>query len=61
MLDLLRQGVIVPQIAARYPLSEVAAALVFVENRSRRARWCWSPDLRPVQGAGAGGCREGVR
>lgn len=61
MLDLLRQGVIVPQIAARYPRSEVAAALVFVENRSRAGKVDWSPELRPVQGAGAAGRREGVR
>ncbi|MET8263028.1 hypothetical protein ABZU92_03435 [Micromonospora arida] len=50
-----------PQIAARYPRSEVAAALVFVENRSRAGKVDWSPELRPVQGAGAAGRREGVR
>ncbi|GAB3947166.1 hypothetical protein GCM10027614_41920 [Micromonospora vulcania] len=34
VLGLLRQGVIVPQIAARFPLTEVSAALVFAETRS---------------------------
>ncbi len=43
VLDLLRQGVIVPQIAARYPLSEVSAALVFAENRSRAGKVVLEP------------------
>ncbi|MDG4778886.1 medium chain dehydrogenase/reductase family protein [Micromonospora sp. WMMD961] len=43
VLDLLRQGVIVPQIAARYPLSEVSAALVFAETRSRAGKVVLEP------------------
>ncbi|MEV4495587.1 medium chain dehydrogenase/reductase family protein [Micromonospora arborensis] len=43
VLDLLRQGVIVPQIAARYPLSEVTAALVFAETRSRPGKVVLEP------------------
>ncbi|WP_433356033.1 medium chain dehydrogenase/reductase family protein [Micromonospora saelicesensis] len=43
VLDLLRQGVIVPRIAARYPLSEVSAALVFAENRSRAGKVVLEP------------------
>lgn len=35
VLGLLADGVIVPQIAARYPLSEVTAALTFAEARTR--------------------------
>ncbi|MEU4398310.1 medium chain dehydrogenase/reductase family protein [Micromonospora orduensis] len=43
VLDLLRQGVIVPQIAARYPLTEVSAALVFAEARSRAGKVVLEP------------------
>ncbi|MEU8180064.1 zinc-binding dehydrogenase [Micromonospora sp. NPDC049044] len=43
VLDLLRQGVIVPQIAARYPLSEVSTALVFAETRSRAGKVVLEP------------------
>ncbi|MEU4471948.1 zinc-binding dehydrogenase [Micromonospora sp. NPDC023888] len=43
VLDLLRQGVIVPQIAARYPLSEVSTALVFAETRSRPGKVVLEP------------------
>ncbi|MGC4815334.1 zinc-binding dehydrogenase [Micromonospora sp. DT228] len=43
VLDLLRQGVIVPQIAARYPLSEVCTALVFAETRSRAGKVVLEP------------------
>ncbi|MET8365193.1 medium chain dehydrogenase/reductase family protein [Micromonospora sp. NPDC005194] len=43
VLDLLRQGVIVPQIAARYPLTEVSAALVFAEARSRPGKVVLEP------------------
>ncbi|MEV1159881.1 medium chain dehydrogenase/reductase family protein [Micromonospora chokoriensis] len=43
VLDLLWQGVIVPQIAARYPLSEVSAALVFAETRSRAGKVVLEP------------------
>ncbi|MGW1451027.1 hypothetical protein ACWCO3_22475 [Micromonospora sp. NPDC002411] len=43
MLDLLRQGVIVPQIAARYPLGEVSTALVFAETRSRAGKVVLEP------------------
>jgi NADPH:quinone reductase-like Zn-dependent oxidoreductase len=35
VLGLLADGVIVPQIAARYPLAEVSAALTFAEARTR--------------------------
>ncbi|KAB1941561.1 zinc-binding dehydrogenase [Micromonospora sp. ALFpr18c] len=43
VLDLLRQGVIVPQIAARYPLTEVSAAMVFAETRSRAGKVVLEP------------------
>ncbi|MFG1867320.1 zinc-binding dehydrogenase [Micromonospora arborensis] len=43
VLDLLRQGVIVPQIAARFPLDEVTAALVFAETRSRAGKVVLEP------------------
>ncbi|MCX5068968.1 medium chain dehydrogenase/reductase family protein [Micromonospora lupini] len=43
VLDLLRQGVIVPQIAARYPLTEVSAALAFAEARSRPGKVVLEP------------------
>ncbi|WP_410810070.1 medium chain dehydrogenase/reductase family protein [Micromonospora sp. 067-2] len=43
VLDLLRQGVIVPQIAARFPLTEVSAALVFAETRSRPGKVVLEP------------------
>ncbi|MEU4339030.1 medium chain dehydrogenase/reductase family protein [Micromonospora lupini] len=43
VLDLLRQGVIVPQIAARYPLTEVSAAMAFAEARSRPGKVVLEP------------------
>jgi NADPH:quinone reductase-like Zn-dependent oxidoreductase len=43
VLDLLRQGVLVPQIAARYPLTEVSAAMVFAEARSRPGKVVLEP------------------
>jgi NADPH:quinone reductase-like Zn-dependent oxidoreductase len=43
VLDLLRQGVIVPQIAARYPLREVSTAMVFAETRSRAGKVVLEP------------------
>ncbi|MEV4823849.1 medium chain dehydrogenase/reductase family protein [Micromonospora sp. NPDC049274] len=43
VLDLLRQGVIVPQIAARYPLTEVSAALAFAEARTRPGKVVLEP------------------
>ncbi|MGW3892706.1 medium chain dehydrogenase/reductase family protein [Micromonospora chokoriensis] len=43
VLDLLRQGVIVPQIAARYPLGQVSTALVFAETRSRAGKVVLEP------------------
>jgi NADPH:quinone reductase-like Zn-dependent oxidoreductase len=43
VLTLLADGVIVPQIAARYPLTEVSAALTFAEARTRPGKVVLTP------------------
>jgi NADPH2:quinone reductase len=43
VLDLLAAGVLAPQIAARFPLTEVAAAMELAESRTVRGKVILEP------------------